>query len=390
MSLPTPQISQLRQTSISQLEGELGQSDPSLPKAVIRVIGTVWAGLIVIVYKYAGWIFLQLFVRYASFRETTVNGRVVVPLRLHGDEYGVPPPDEGATAKFLARVTPITLGSTLKANTAIVDRATQRIYKTTTDTILTVNPTSVEVAAVAPGAAYNVTTSTALHFVSPLPNAQRELGVLSIVTQGADAETEEAYRQRVQEWKQAPAQGGAHADYARWAKEVSGIVNVYPYNNGPRRVRVYCEATQVSSGSADGIPTNAQLTAVNDRFNLSTSGVASRRPINARTEAVAIGRKSLNIEVQGLVVADPATVQPKIEAAADEYIRSCEPYILGLTLPPRRDVVRQADVAGAVGEIVRAAQGTFTAVLLLDGSTPISIYSLGQGERAKLNQAFFT
>lgn len=385
MSLQTPQISELRQTTIAQIEGALGQSDPSLPKAVIRVLGTVWAGLIVLVLKYAGWIFLQMFVRYASFRETKINGRVVTPLRLMGDEDGVEPPGEGATALFQALVVPTALGSQLKANTAIVDHMTQLIYKTTTDTTLATNPTAVEVSAVDVGSAYNVTTSTALHFVSPLPNAQREISVQSVTVQGADAEGEDSYRQRILDKRQAPAQGGAHTDYRDWAKEVPGIVNVYPYNVSGGKIRVYCEST----ATADGIPTPTQLSQVSAALNLTTAGIASRRPINHRTEVVAIIRKALNIEVQGLVVTDEGAVKPRLEAAVNEYIRSCEPYIVGLTLPPRRDVVRQADVAGAVGEIVRAAQGTFTNVRLLDGTTPINLFSLGPGVRAKLNQTFY-
>lgn len=391
MSLQTPQISELRQTTISQLESELDQEDQSLPKATVRALGTVLAGLFVLLMKYAGWMFLQQFVRWASFRETTVLGRVLVPLRMLGDEHGVDPPVDGAKARFTVSVVPITLGSTLKANTAIIDRPTQRIYKTISDTVLSTNPTSVDVRAVAEGAIYNVTTATALHFVSPQSNAQRELAVTAIVTEGTDPEGEDSYRGRIQQKRTAPAQGGAHADYQQWAREISGITNVYPYNNGPGRVIVYCEATVASSGSADGIPTNSQLNQVAARINLPVTGIASRRTINALVGVVAISRKALGVQVIGLVVANQAAVEAQIEAACNEYLRNAEPYIVGLTLPPRRDVITQSAMARVVDEIVSANEGRVTDVVLLDGATPIRTYSLGPGQRAKLaTPVFFT
>ncbi len=390
MSLQTPQISELRQTTISQIEAELDQEDQSLPKSVVRATGTVLAGLFVLIMKYAGWMFLQQFVRWANFRETTVLGRVLVPLRMLGDEHGVEPPADGVKARFNVSVAPITLGSTLKANTAIIDRPTQRIYKTVSDTVLSTNPTTVDVRAVDFGAIYNVTTATALHFVSPQPNAQRELTVTTIVTEGVDAETESSYRNRIQQKRTAPPQGGAHADYQQWAREISGITNVYPYNNGPGRVIVYCEATSESSGSADGIPTNAQLTQVGARINLPVTGIASRRTINALIGVAAISRKALSVRVTGLVVSDQAAVESRIEDACDEYLRNTEPYILGLTLPPRRDVITQAALAGVVNDIVSAAEGRVTEVELLDGGTPVRTYSLSPGQRAKLGSIFFT
>lgn len=390
MSLQTPTIAELRETNVAHLEGELDQEDQSLPKATIRVIATVLAGLFVLLMKYAGWMFLQQFVRWASFRETTVLGRVLVPLRMLGDENGVEPPADGAKARFTANVVPITIGATLKANTAIVDRATQRLYKTISDTVLATNPTAVDVRAVAEGAIYNVTTATALHFVSPQSVAQRELAVTAIVTEGVDPEGEDSYRGRIQQKKTAPAQGGAEADYEQWAREISGITKVYPYNDGPGRVIVFCEATPASSGSADGIPTGPQLTQVAARINLPVTGIASRRTLNARISAVAISRKAFNVQIIGLVVANQAAVEAQVEAALDEYFRSAEPYIVGLTLPPRRDVITESAVSGVVNEIVGASEGRVTKVVLLDGVTPISTFSLGYGQRAKLGTPFFT
>jgi uncharacterized phage protein gp47/JayE len=392
MSLQTPQISELRETNIAHIESELDQEDQSLPKSTIRVIATVLAGLFVLLMKYAGWMFLQQFVRWASFRETTVLGRVLVPLRMLGDENGVDPPSEGAVARFTVNVVPITLGSTLKANTAIVDRPTQRIYKTLADTVLSTNPTLVTVTAAKSGAIYNVTTSTALHFTSPQSNAQRELAVEAIVIEGQDAEGEDQYRARIDEKKKAPPQGGAHSDYRLWAKEISGITNVYPYNNGPGKVIVYVEATPASSGSPDGFPTLAQRNAVLARINLPVTGVASRRTINANTSVASITRKALGVEVLGLVVDGPeglAAVKARIEAGCDEYFRACEPYILGLSLPPRRDIITQSALAGVVGDIVAAAEGRVTEVRLLDGATQIRTYSLGRGVRAKSAGVFW-
>jgi hypothetical protein len=190
--------------------------------------------------------------------------------------------------------------------------------------------------------------------------------------------------------RQRRPQGGAHADYYDWARTVPGIIDALPYAGDPGIVNVYCEATEASSGSADGIPTSPQLTAVNAAFQLDGAGKANRRPVTAGATALPITRKTFDLVVSGLTgVADPAAVQASITDGVDEHLRSLSPYIVGLTVPPRADIVAQPGVAGVVYEIVNAAGGSISSVILNDSGSPVTIYPLQPGEKAKLGTSSF-
>jgi hypothetical protein len=67
MALETRTIAEINDLIINQIEAQIGQTIPVLPKAFVRILAKVIAGMGIILYKVAGWIFLQLFVSTASF-----------------------------------------------------------------------------------------------------------------------------------------------------------------------------------------------------------------------------------------------------------------------------------------------------------------------------------
>ncbi len=75
-----PTTAALRDTIVAQIAGSISQTIPLLPKAFTRVLAAVLAAAIVIVYKYASWQFLQLFVAHATDKETEINGKKIRPL----------------------------------------------------------------------------------------------------------------------------------------------------------------------------------------------------------------------------------------------------------------------------------------------------------------------
>lgn len=80
MSLQTPTTKEISDNIIAQLEASLNQSIPLLPKSFLRVLSKALAGVFVLLYKYGGFMFLQVFVRTASAKETIINGNSVTPL----------------------------------------------------------------------------------------------------------------------------------------------------------------------------------------------------------------------------------------------------------------------------------------------------------------------
>lgn len=393
MSLAVPTTAEVNATILAQIEASISQTAPLLPKAFVRVLAKVLAGTFILVYRYSAFTFLQLFVSTASMRETVVNGRTIRPLVEWGRLIGVGDPIAATRAELVINVVVQVQMGSLAAGSQLLYSSTGVVYATVASVFLNAPVVQVRIRAVSDqqggggaGAIGNLEVGAIVSFASPLPNIAQNATVVSVAVSGANAEADETYRTRVVRRFQRKPQGGAYADYRVWGEEVAGILNIYPYTGQPGQVDVYVEATVASSGSQDGIPTGAQLTAVANAIQLTSAGLASRRPANAAVNVAAITRKSLSVEVYDL---DPDTAETRaaINSAVDEYMRSREPFIVGLSVLPRRDRITAANIAGVVDETAMARGATISEIKLKNGANPILAYTLGHGEKAKLNGA---
>lgn len=391
MAQTTPTIADISANITAQLESSLGQTIPILPKAFLRVLAKVLAAVFVLVFKYAGWMFLQWFVAYASFQETTANGRTFVPLIEWGRLIGVGDPTAATRAELTVTVTVKTIDASksLAASTLLLRSETGFVYSVVAAVPLDAATVTATIQAVDDdsgtdglGTGGNLQVGDQLSFANPPAYVERVVTVASVVTTAADAEGESSYRARVIRRFQRRPQGGAYADYQSWAEEVEGVKAAFPYTGDPGEVDVYIEAD--TSIDPDGIPTSALLAAVETSILYDDEGLPTRRPAGAAVNVLAITRKSLDVEVTGLVVDDSATVVDDMRDAVDEHLRSLAPYIEGLSVLPRADRALLWDVSGIVSDTVRAAGGTFGAVVLMDGSDEITAYTLTTGELVKL------
>lgn len=394
MSPITPTTKEISDNIIAQLETSLNQTIPLLPKSFLRVLSKAIAAVFVLLYKYGGFMFLQVFVQYASASETTINGKVVIPLVEWGRLIGIGDPIAATQAELLIDITVENQVGSLSSGTQLINSSNGVTYITIGTVLLnaavvqaTIRAVSDQAGGNGAGVIGNLDPGAIVSFANPLANVVRDTVVDSQVVTGADGENTEAYRQRIIDRFQKRPQGGAYADYEQWGEEGAGIINIYPYtSDNPGQVDVYAEATPESSGSPDGIPTVAQLQAVQDLIDLDDSGLASRRPANALANTLAITRVGFDAEVSNLVVDNLATVQASIQTAVEEFFLSAEPFIDGLTIPPRMDRITRSALIGLVEDIVTAANGTFTSAYFTATGSPvvIDLYILQQGEKAKL------
>ena len=394
MSLVTPTTQDVNDNIIAQMEASLNQTIPLLPKSFIRVLAKVLAGVFIVLYKYGGSISLNLYVQTASAKDTTILGIIVNPLKFWGRLIGVGDPVAATHAELLIDITVENQVGSLPSGSQLVNSDNGVTYITLGSVLLdaatvqaTIRAVSDQAGGGGAGTIGNLEPADIVSFANPLPNVARNAVVDSQTVTGADAEDTEVYRQRIIDRFQKRPQGGASSDYEQWGEEVAGIINVYPYtSDSPGQVDVYVEATPESSGSPDGIPTGAQLQAVLDSIILDDTGLASRRPANALANTLAIIRTGFDCTVSGLVVDNLAAVQDQINAAVTEFFLNAEPFIDGLTIPPRTDRITRSALIGLVEDIVTAANGTFTTVVFaettLGGS--LEVYILGQGEKSKL------
>jgi len=397
MSLSTPTTDQINDNIVAQLEASLNQAVPLLPKSFLRVLSKALAGVFVLLYKYAGFMFLQMFVRTASYAETEINGAAVNPLLEWGRLIGVGDRAAAVQAELLIDITVESQGGTLPAGTQLVGPGNGVTYVTLASVAL--NAATVQAVARAvsdqtggggSGTVGNLEPGAVLGFANPLAAVGRDATVVSQSVTGAQPESVEAYRQRVVDRFQKLPQGGAYADYEQWGEQPAGILNVYPYtSNFPGQVDLYVEATVASSGNADGIPTPAQLQATLDSVELNENGLASRRPANALVNAFPITRAGFDIRVTSLEVSDLAEVRAQIEAALADYFASREPFIVGLSVPPRKDRVTNSAVGGVVEGIVSASGGVFAGVTMEKSGVVVPVYSLGAGEKSKVKSVSY-
>lgn len=393
MAIITPTVSEISDNIIAQLEASLNQSIPLLPKAFTRVLAKAIAGVFVILYKYGGYIGLMQLVKYAPYEETTINGRTMSPLIEWGVLSGIGRPTPATRAQIQVEVQVSSPGEVVLAGTALYSSDNGYTYAvieakelTTPTATLTLRAVGDPNGAGGKGSAGNLPIGASLRFAATPVGAESTAQVTAAVETAADQESEDLYRRRVVSRFSAPPQGGAYADYRIWATEVPGISNAYPYTGvSPGTVAVYVEATPESSGNEDGLPTVAQLEAVADSIEYDGEGLASRRPIGSLVTVSSIARTTFDVQVAGLAVpGSAADVQDRIEAALGNYFANRAPYIIGLDTQGRADRVTSTAVGGAVDEVVGAANGIFTSVSLTRAGSPVSVYTLGQGEKAKL------
>jgi uncharacterized phage protein gp47/JayE len=394
-----PSTTDISDSIVSQLEANLSQTIPLLPKAFTRVLAKALAGALIILYKYAAFTFLQMFVQYASAEETVVNGKAIRPLVELGRLIGVGDPANPTRAELVVAVTVTSQTGSLAAGSQLVYSPTNVVYVTKSAVELNASTVSVTVKASSDpdgnggaGAIGNLQIGDELSFANPLPNVATVATVTSSVVTGADAEDIElSYRPKILRRFQARPQGGAYADYQAWAEEVEGVLHAYPYTGDPGQVDVYVEATEASSGSEDGIPTGPQLTAVAAYINASVDGLPNRRPANVVVNVEPITRTGFEITVSGLTATDMSAAEAALEAAAYEHLRSLEPHIEGLTPLPKRNVVSLAGVGGVLYEAANSVGASFTNYVVEEtGVGAVTNRFLGEGEKAKLDSIAFT
>src|SRR6188768_160870 len=130
MSLATPSTQAISDNIVSSISTSLSQSVPLLPKAFIRVLAKVLAGVVVLLWKYCGFIFLQLFVAYATDDLVTINGKQIRPLREWANLLGLGDPLSATQAQYEISVTVTNLAGNLEAGVPLLSRATGVIYRT--------------------------------------------------------------------------------------------------------------------------------------------------------------------------------------------------------------------------------------------------------------------
>jgi hypothetical protein len=137
----------------------------------------------------------------------------------------------------------------------------------------------------------------------------------------------------------------------------------------------------------DGRPAEEDEGLLVDVFNAieaNESGLASRRNINAFVRVFPISRTTFDLTISQPSGDDSEAAQVAIEAGLEDYFADAEPYITGVSIPPKKDIISTM-IAGGVAARIASANGCYlTSFSMSVEGVETELYMLQEGEKAKV------
>ena len=118
--MTTPTTADITNNIVASISASISQSVPLMPKAFIRVLAKTLAAVFVMLYKRGDFVGLQWFVKTASIKPTTFNGKTVVPLVEIGRQIGVSDPAPATQAELVVDITVENQTGSLESGTQLV------------------------------------------------------------------------------------------------------------------------------------------------------------------------------------------------------------------------------------------------------------------------------
>jgi uncharacterized phage protein gp47/JayE len=266
MAFARPSLKDLIARTVADLVARLELQGSVLRRAAVRVLATVWSGLVHSLHGHLDYTARQILV-------STADGD---GLDDHGADFQLP---RLAATYAVGSVTLTgTNGSDIPAGTR-VQRTDGVEYSTDVDAVVAGGTATVAATAVLAGADGNADAATVLNLVEAVPGIDAGGTVAAGgMVGGADTESHDDYRARLLDRKRNTPQGGADSDYIAWAKEIAGVTRVwvYPLELGAGTVTVRF----VRDNDASPIPDAGEVTAV-------ANHIATKRPVTAQVTVVA-------------------------------------------------------------------------------------------------------
>lgn len=376
MPMPTiPSVSEIRARIISDIEGEIGQTTPFLPKAFNKVIAGALAGIVILLYQAILWVYNQIFPETADYNALILLGKLVNITPTTANHAVI-------TANIFG-----TTGESVLSGTTLFKSDAGTIFKVTAGGIIAGGFVLCTLESQTTGDGANVADGEILSIITADPVLTGSATVIGTTTEGADAETEASFRARVIARYKKRKTGGSPADYELWGLEAPHFIWVSPVaGNEPGVIWIYGEV----DNQTDGIPTAGQLITLKDYLtNDPESGLATRKPIGDELVTLPISRKVFDFAIR---IKDGTTnIKADITTALGEYLLSLSPYNEGVTLL-RDDAITDTGASSAANDVARDGGAAIIQLIVKENSTgsPVSSYMLCGGEKAKIGTVTYT
>lgn len=335
-----PTLSDIESRADAAIASRLSGATPQLPVGIIPGFRRALVGGFKALFGYLNNLFTQA-TPYGATGQNSLNWSSLWNVTPRGAVAAT-----GPTA-----ATSGTTGADIPAGTALQD-GLGNSYTTNADAAV---PAALALTAVTPGAAGNQAAGTTLTFVSPPAGVNPTVTVgTGGLTGGLDAETWQQVKQRAQDRRTNPPQGGSDNDYVVWAKAgAPSLTRAWPFPlyNGLGTIRIYVVDDNYAG---PGLASSAEVTAAQTYINqpgVKPAGCARivSGVVVSGAEVVAPTATAVNFNFGGTL---PAQVQAAVQAALKA---------LFYTAQPEAGLSRQ-QMIGVVGD----AAGTWSFVM----STP--------------------
>jgi hypothetical protein len=196
-----------------------------------------------------------------------------------------------------------------------------------------------------------------------------------------------------------PPLGGALSDYRRWASDVNGVLNTYPYQDTESASGVLIYVAGVPSLFPDRIPTTDLLRQVGRACTYDPeTGKATRKPITAVIDpsydetyqnVKPIRNTLFDVYIEGIAGVPISDFGDTVLPVIKNYFLGREPYIRGLSNDNNKtNIVSRNNVMSAVDHVSIGLKAEFgNAALYLNGAL-VSAYTLGKGELSAIRHLY--
>lgn len=342
----TADIAEFIQNEYKSLTGVISIPD----KGVVWVWSWALASLYILLYRFGNWSFNQIFFSTADAYYKKARGR----------EYGI---NQGAGLRSTVVVsfTGGTPGAVIPRGTLYKSKATEKLFSTQVEYILSGGTVYVDIQANDSGVEGNLPLATVVELVSPLAGVPTVATVSSLAVEGEDPETDEDYFTRIDTRIKLAPQGGSPGDYFLWSTEVDGVEDILIYTLTSGEVEVYpiTEGTLAS----DKIPSPSDIDRVVDSINTSNNFTYhDRRPIDADVTVKSFGLEGYRVEIDGWA-ANGGT--PSLLTTIEDELRT---YFGGL-----RPEIPQLGKTGAITEVNANMVFTIVNTITQAYATPFTV-----------------
>jgi len=218
MALQRPDLVTLRARAIADIRVRLPGTDPSLRRSLLGVLAEVQKGTAHGLYGYLEWLSKQVLVDTADGDMLDRFASIWLP--------------QGRKAATLATGNVIFTGVdgvSVPAGT-LIQRADAVQFTTDSIAAIAAGTATVAVSAVVAGSNGNTVASSPLALVSPIASIDSNVSCDATgIINAADAELDDALRQRILDRIRNAPHGGNASDYETWALEVAGVTRAWVY-----------------------------------------------------------------------------------------------------------------------------------------------------------------